>query len=398
MKWDDGIDTELEGLDDEKPAAPPKPPAGKAAAPVKPKAPAKEEESDPGKVDPPEGGGEAPVKPVKAADLRGAYEGLKKKVREEYEPELNKLRDKVKEYEASHPQQTEQLTKELEETRKRRDELESEIRFVNYQKSTEYQEKYVKPYQEAWNKAVEELAELTVSDAEGNTRTATANDLLALANLPLGEARRQAREMFGDAADDVMTHRRVIRELSAAQTKALDDAQKQSGEREKQLATQRQIEHQQTIKLWQTENQELAKKYPNWFAHVEGDTEGNALLDKGMALADLHFVGAKDLAKEQIEMLPPAFRDILKTKGTLSVQERVKLDALLRHKIASHSRIAHKLKTAHARIKELEKSLAEYEQSSPPAGKAGGGSGKGGETNPVSEAEAELDAIDRKYR
>jgi hypothetical protein len=65
----------------------------------------------------------------------------------------------------------------------------------------------------------------------------------------------------------------------------------------------------------------------------------------------------------------------------------------LRHKIASHSRIARNLKQANAKIKELEKSLAEYESSEPPAGKSGGKTSKPS-LNPMEEAQAELDKLD----
>jgi len=405
ISFDADIDADLASLDDSKPAPPSPPPKDKtqdkepppaegAKPPAKPQdKPGAKPADKPSGDKPPEG---EPVKPVKAADIRGAYEGLKKKIREEYEPEIQSLRSKVKEYETANPEQAEVLTKELESIKKRRDELESEIRFIRYEKSSEFQEKFAKPYEDAWAKAVAELSELTVTDEEGNSRTATANDLMQLANMPLGEARRVAKEMFGDAADDVMAHRRSIRELSAAQNKALEDAKKLSGEREKELATKRQIEHQQTIKLWQTANEELAKKYPKWFSHVEDDPEGNSLLDKGLALADLHFIGAKDLTPEQVELLPGGFKDAIKLRGGLSPKERVYLDALLRNKIASHGRIAAKLKSANARVKELETALAEFENSTPPSGKAGEGSGKGAVVNEFDEAQAELDAIDKK--
>lgn len=388
VSFDADIDKELASLDDSappsKPASPPKPaaqPAEKPKAATQPEQPQKPEE---------------PVRPVKAADLRGAYETLKKKVKDEYEPELSKLRNRVQELESRKPEDNSQLVKDFEDAKKRRDELESEMRFQNYRKSSEFQQKYAKPYEDAWKKAIAELSELTVTDDQGNTRAATTADLVQLANMPLGEARRQARVMFGEAADDVMAHRRTIRELSEAQEKALEDAKSMSAEREKKLTSERQIQHQQTLQLWKKANEDLAKKYPNWFSTVEGDAEGNTLLNKGFALADLRFVGAKDLSAEQIEMLPERFKNAIKANdGMLPVQDRVALDALLRNKIASHSRLALNLKRAKDRIKELETSLAQYESSEPPAGKGGSGGG-GRQLTPLEDAEAELDAIDRK--
>lgn len=398
ISFDDEIDSDLAAIDE----TPEKRNAKKPQAPAKP--PEKKEEVDEASPDDdqaepiqkPEN--EAPVKPVKAADLRTAYEGLKKKVKEDYEPKVAKLEARIKELESSGPDKLNPVVEELTQKKKRLEELENEIRYVKYEKSEEFQEKYEKPYLEAWKKASADLGELTVETEDGETRPATTADLIHLANLPLGEARAQARIMFGDAADDVMAHRRVIRELSQAQTKALEDAKKNASEREKQLESQRQVEYQQTIKLWDESNKALAQKFPKWFAKVEGDTEGNTLLDRGFSLADLHFLGEKGLTPEQIEMLPQQFRDKLKTAGKLDVKDRVALDALLRHKIASHSRLALNLKKANSRIEELEKSLAEYEKSEPPAGKTGGRPKGDAVNSPTDEAFSELDAIDAKNR
>jgi hypothetical protein len=397
ISFDDEIDNDLAALDE----TPAKRNAKASPAPAKPPEPKEAVAEAPGPDDEPvtplephEG---APVKPVKAADLRTAYEGLKKKVKEDYEPKVAKLEARVKELEASGPEKMTPIVEELTQKKQRLEELEAEVRHVRYEKSQEYQDKYEKPYLEAWKKAAADLSELTVETEGGESRAATTADMIHLSNLPLGEARAQARIMFGDAADDVMAHRRVIRELSSAQSKALDDAKKNASEHETKLASQREIQHQQTVKLWQESNKALAEKFPKWFAKVEGDEEGNSLLERGFSLADLHFVGSKDLTPEQIEMLPPKFRDKIKANGNLDVQDRVALDALLRHKIASHSRLAFNLKKANTRIAELEKSLSDYEASTPPAGKAGEASRASG-VSETDAALAELDAIDAKNR
>lgn len=398
VSFDDEIDSDLAAIDE----TPEKRNAVKPKAPVKPPEKKEEATEEPGPDDEPEAPAEpkdeAPVKPVKAADLRTAYEGLKKKVKDEYEPKVSKLEARIKELESSGPEKMTPIVEELEQKKKRLEELESEIRYIDYQKSEEYQEKYEKPYVEAWKKAAADLSELTVETEDGESRTATTADLIHLANLPLGEARAQARIMFGDAADDVMAHRRAIRELSQAQTKALEDAKKNASERESKLAAQREIERQQTGKLWEESNKALAEKFPKWFAKVEGDTEGNSLLDRGFSLADLHFIGEKHLSPEQIEMLPTQFKDKIKANGKLDIKDRVALDALLRHKIASHSRLALNLKKANTRIAELEKALSEYETSELPGGKSGGVPKAPANASPEAEAFAELDAIDTKNK
>jgi len=404
VDFDSDIDRELSEMDDDAP--PPKKEVKKEVTPpAKPKKPAaakkpekkpegeEEEEMPPGDEGKPKDKPETP--PVKAADLRTAYEGLKKKVTEQYEPELSKLKAKLQKLESQKPEADAAITEELTNIKKERDALAERIRFIDYQAHPEFKEKYEKPYQDAWKRAISDLSEISIRDPEtGTERTATAQDLMEICNMPLGEARRAARELFGDAADDIMTHRRVIRELSEAQNKALEDAKTNSGEHQKKLAAQRQIEHQETLKLWKSANESLAQKYPKWFAPDESDPEGNTLLESGFALADLHFIGPKDLTPEQIEMLPPMFRDPLKSEGTLKGPARVALDALIRNKVASHGRIIRKLKLANTRIKELEESLAQYEKSEPPAGRGGEGSSRTGAGDTMAEAEAELDALD----
>lgn len=385
INFDADIDADLASLDDAKPKEAPKAPEKPVETP-KVKEPEKPVETP--KTE------EKPIRPVKAADLRGAYEGLKKKVAEEYQPTIQRLEAKLKELEAAHKDDPANKQR-LEAAQKRVEELESEIKFVNYKKSSEFKDKYEKPYQEAWDIAVRQISQLQVSTEGGEPRAATASDILALANLPLGELDAKAEELFGRSAPRVIRHIEKIRELSDAQHKALEEAQKSAGDREKQLTEQQQQAKQQVIKLWQGANDELAKKYPAWFSKDEADAEGNTLLEKGFSLADLHFVGPADLTPDQVELLPPAFRDALKARGSLTVQERVRLDALLRNKIASHDRLAMRLKKANGRIKELEASLKQYEESEPPAGKAGGRP-PAVETDPMQEAFAEIDSFDRK--
>src|SRR2546422_2001132 len=79
------------------------------------------------------------------------------------------------------PSQHETTSKRLEAAEKRRTELEEEIRYVNYAKSQEFAEKYQRPYEEAWAKAANDLAELQVTDENGAARPANAKDLVMLA-------------------------------------------------------------------------------------------------------------------------------------------------------------------------------------------------------------------------
>lgn len=356
-----------------KPNAPAKPAAERGVEPPDPNKPPGDKPGDQPPIEPGE--------PVKISDLRTAYQTLKKKVKDEFEPKLQQvqtLEAKVKELESVNPPEVSVLQERLAAAEKRRDELETEIRFVDYSKSKEFADKYQKPYTDAWRSALNDLAELTVEDADGSTRRATQEDLLKLSNLPLGEARRQANALFGDSADDVMAHRRKIIELSNAQTKAIDDARLAGTEKAKLTSAERKAQFEQTQKAWGEVNAAIVKKWPHMFGPVEGDTEGNALLTKGLALAD--------------KLFSPTAENRPK-----SPEEALQIHAMIRNKVANHDRLALRLKVARERIVELESSLKEFEAHSPNGGLSGGSPGAGTKDF-MEEVDAEIDAMDKQGR
>lgn len=184
----------------------------------------------------------------------------------------------------------------LTDLQKRNKELEDEIRYVNYEKSSEFKEKYEAPYKAAWSRATSELAEIAVKDVNtGESRSATAQDLLTLINLPLGQARGIANEVFGEFADDMMAHRKEIRTLFDQQNQALKDAREKGSEREQQTQEQRKTLMEgiqtQVKEIWDRENTALLEdpKVGHFFKEREGDEEWNSALQKGYKLVDRAF-------------------------------------------------------------------------------------------------------------
>lgn len=171
-----------------------------------------------------------------------------------------------------------------------------EIRYVNYTKHPEFVEKYQKPYEAAWKRAVSELSEINLTDPNsGQARPATPQDLMALVNLPLGKAREVANTLFGDFADDVMGHRKEIRNLFDAQNQAIENARKEGADREKhqrELSDRQQREVTDTIvKTWEAENSTIQQdpQLGRFLTPSEGDEEGNTRLQKGFELVDKAF-------------------------------------------------------------------------------------------------------------
>lgn len=187
-------------------------------------------------------------------------------------------------------------------------ELEDEIRYVNYSKSKEFVEQYQTPYEQAWQRATAELAEIPVTDpGTGEPRGATAQDLLSLVNMPLGQAREVAEQVFGKFANDIMAHRKEILGLFQKQQTALEDAKKNGAEREKQLTETQAAklkESAETIsKAWTKINEEYVanEKFGSWFKPKEGDEDWNTRLKKGFELVDRAFSENPRAAKTEDE-------------------------------------------------------------------------------------------------
>jgi len=301
-----------------------------------------------------------PVKPVKAAELRTAYEKSKATLKER-DAEIARLQSELKAAKDAPREDPEKasLAEKFTASEKRRQELENEVRFVNFKKSEEYTTKYAEPYQEAWNKAVSDITQLKVRLQNGTkedpntgetvpnyvSRVATPGDLLSLANLPLNEMDEKVEEAFGKSAPRVIRHIEKLRELADAQTAAEQKALKESGEKQQQTLEQRK----QVKKVWDDENKLWTEKYPRFFKPEDGDEEGNTLLAKGYELADLAFSG----------------------NGKTTPENMAKVHAEVRNKVAGFGRLALRLKRARLEIKELKSSLAEYENSEPPSGEGG---------------------------
>lgn len=234
-------------------------------------------------------------------------------------------------------------------------ELEDEIRYVNYEKSEEFLEKYDKPYAHAFKTAMSELGDLTISDASG-TRKAEPGDMLELVNAKsLGAAKELAIERFGDLADEAMAYRKDIKKLWDDRVHALDNARKVAADREQQMREQGISAHKELTKFV-SENWEKAveavKTMPDeaeFFQMIEGDEERNTILEKGYKFAD-----------EALAVSPMDPR--LKPEDRATIIKKV---AAARNRISAYPVLKHLLKQERAEKHELMEKLKQYEASTP---------------------------------
>jgi hypothetical protein len=298
-----------------------------------------------------------PQRPKKPSDfLREELAKQKARV-EAYEKELTALKAPKEDPEKL------QLTEKLTAAEKRAQEREDELRFANYERSEEYQQKYFKPYVDAFNVARNKITSLDVVErkqvdpATGEERItqkgrqATPEDFDQIALMPSDrEARLLAKQLFGEDYAVAIQHREKVHELNMARTNALNEQRTKGAEREKLQAEQRtkaQVETQKrNAELWTAANKEFAEKHPDWFADVEGDEEANAMLKKDITTTDALF--------GDVSQLPP--------------EKVVKLHSEMRNRAAAAGRLSHLLTKARAELAEVKKKLQGYEGSEPKDG------------------------------
>lgn len=248
----------------------------------------------------------------------------------------------------------EQSLKRIEAVEARNKELEEEIKYQNFSKSKEYEEKYQKPYEAAWAKAAKELGELEVLDESGAvSRRANSQDLIALANMPLGQARKTATAMFGDSANDVMLHRQRIIDLSEAQREALDTARKSGTERTEQSTLKQQAIAKEVATHWEAANTEAASRL-EYLKAKEGDTEWNGAITKAQGMVDRAFGRIAEINNPN---LPPEERAKI-----------IKEYSAARNRAIAYSPLKLENTRLRAELAKRDEKLKQYEESEPTAG------------------------------
>lgn len=347
-----------------KAAAPAPQEAPKAAAPT-PKQEAKPATPAPGKPAPDAGGRKAKLDPEQLLSFDGdgdvqlpkdVVDVLSKldardlrlqsaKLAQALRANGKKVKDLETQLSASrNPQpdpEKEGLTSRLTEIQRRNEDLERRLKQVAYTESPEYKEKYQAPFVEALDEAYSFVKEFSVAQEDGTERTATERDFDRLLAMPHGEAMKQAKAMFGDAASEILARRSKLGEMQRAARKAVDKY-KADGE---QVEKQRMAEQAQSIesrrKIWEEANREIPKKYAKHFAEIPGDEEGNALLRQGFEIAD----------KVNDQTIPE--------------RDRIFLAAVLRHRAAAFGRAANVAARLAKENAELKQIISDYENSAP---------------------------------
>lgn len=243
---------------------------------------------------------------------------------------------------------------------KRNHELEQHMRFVDYSKSQEFVDKYQKPYEEAWAKAITGLKGLKVQFTDQSTqevvaRDLTPQDIAALANMEPHAARLEIKNRFPEDIAEVRGYVDRIRDLADAQNKALEEQRTKGGDWQKQQHEKAQAVQEANHKLWHQFSKEAQEKLAV-LRPVEGDDERNMKLEKATAFVQ------KALASKAND---PNLTDEQRA-------EVIKQHVSVRNRAIAYSVLVHENKALKAQLAEKEAALKAFEESAPTDGNGKG--------------------------
>lgn len=313
---------------------------------------------------------ENPDKPKSLGQLFRDEQKQTKELRAKAEGLENRLKElESKPHTPADDPEKKKLTARLEE-------LESEIRFVNYEKSGEFRDKYHQPYLKKSQELTKEAGELVVDRPDGTYSAMSTQEFWDVVTSPtLNDAVKAARELFPDdptKANQVLGMRKEIKASWDTMQQAKEEYRTKGAEREKQTQLQEQqkraqeeaqsaLEKDEDEKDWMRQSETALKRaeLKDIFQVDESDSKGKELWTKGFNDVDFAFgKGPKDANGKH-----------LNSDGAVATKaDFIYAYSVLRNKAGAMNYVAYKYRTEKARTAELEKELAQYRGSQPTPG------------------------------
>ena len=233
----------------------------------------------------------AKSEPTSIKQFREQYD-LTKKERDDFAAKVSELERARSEGTRKEVEEaTKSLKSEMDSIRKNAEELDTEVRYLNYTRSGEYKQKYETPLREAWQTALGDIDGIRVTDADGTERDASHHDIMAILNVPVAKAAIIAQEMFGAAAPEIMTHRRRLLELTQSRDKSIAEWKEKGSQREVERSKQVEGRQSRSRELFESQFSDYEKSHPQLFGREEGDDDGNKLLDESDRLIRIALKG-----------------------------------------------------------------------------------------------------------
>jgi hypothetical protein len=233
----------------------------------------------------------AKPEPTSIKQFREQYD-LTKKERDDFAAKVSELERARSEGTRKEVEEaTKSLKAEMDSIRKNAEELDTEVRYLNYTRSGEYKQKYETPLREAWQTALGDIDGLRVTDADGTEREANHHDIMAVLNVPVAKAAIIAQETFGPAAPEMMHHRRRLLELTQARDKSIAEWKEKGAQREVERSKQVEGRQSRSRELFESQFSDYEKSHPQLFGREDGDDDGNKLLDESDRLIRIALKG-----------------------------------------------------------------------------------------------------------
>jgi len=233
----------------------------------------------------------AKSEPTSIKQFREQYD-LTKKERDDFAAKVSELERARSEGTRKEVEEaTKSLKSEMDSIRKNAEELDTEVRYLNYTRSGEYKQKYETPLREAWQTALGDIDGIRVTDADGTERDASHHDIMAILNVPVAKAAIIAQETFGPAAPEIMAHRRRLLELTQARDKSISEWKEKGAQREVERSKQVEGRQSRSRELFESQFSDYEKSHPQLFGREDGDDDGNKLLDESDRLIRIALKG-----------------------------------------------------------------------------------------------------------
>lgn len=286
---------------------------------------------------------ETPAPKQTGGQLRAGFEAALK--------ENKQLKAKVEELE-----RLAETGKEAETWKAKATEADQKLRYVDYQSSAEFREKYEEPLQKAINTGIKVVARAKNKQAE---RPGNADDVFKLSKLyanDLEGAVEAAEEMFGKAAPEVLAAARAISEANEAASEALESWKKEAPKRVEMTLAQQREALGKTRQVYESHSDEFTRARPDVFDFSD-EPELEAIRNNYSKKVDGAFFPEEGVDQQTLVRRSATVRALASAAIPLAVRYRKSQDE----------------------IATLKKQLAEFEDSAPkviPSGDGGKSSQK----------------------
>lgn len=257
------------------------------------------------------------------------------------EEAIASLESRIAEAEA-RGKDTTALTERLAEREKELENVRADLRAAKSEVSDEFKAKWEKPFSVAADYAkriVEGMVVNGVENADGTTtqpRAATWNDFVSLYKLPLAQASKQARTMFGEDGQLIIGQVLKLQDLEHQRVTALEEEKASWKQRETEAHAEQVKQREAFTSARETVRKALTEKYPDLYAEDPNDPEGNAILLK---------------TRELINKKPATFQE------SVNLYVRNQLNAEAAPRLAYRlSKVRAELEAAKSTIEEMKKS------------------------------------------